>query len=105
MTTRKELVRGDDVVIESPIYDRFGAPLSLTGITAAVYTFMDASGGTVFTKSLGSGIAANGEYQLDTTISDTDTSGLSKGSYKHTLQITNALGKKSTVMSQFIPLV
>jgi hypothetical protein len=95
-----EAFSGNDLTLEVTATDQDGSALDLSGAQALIYAIgKSATGGALITKGLGSGVtvtdAAGGV--LEVALSADDLEPLN-GAYYHELRLTNAAGKKSTLL-------
>lgn len=98
-------VLGEDVTLQFTVYEStdHSTTVDISAVTAIEWVLTDGAGSESVTKTIsGSGVSitdgANGV--LEVTLSSTDTSGLSAGSVRHQLTITDDGSGNQTVLAQ-----
>jgi hypothetical protein len=97
-----DVFSGNDVTLTVTVTDRAtGNPLDLTGAQALIYSLGKSAtaGSAIITKTLSAGVqlldAEEGQLEISLTAADLEPL---NGTYYHELRLTNALGKKATLL-------
>jgi hypothetical protein len=98
------MVRGDTRIVRATFVDEAGAVLSLVGCTIRWWMAKTASGPSLLSKAIGSGItvvnAASGRFDVRMAPADTaNVSTIPPGDYYHECEVVDNAGEVATVFA------